>query len=81
MAERQKHAVLAETLNPRQSERRRPGRTENISLELIPLFRGEAVAPPDDVDGPEDSLSPFLGIVIGVAICGLFWAAVLWVIL
>jgi hypothetical protein len=81
MAERQEPTVQAETVAPKQLDRRRPGRTENVSPELIPLLRGKPVLPPDDVDDQKDSLTPSLGVLIGVAICSFFWVAVLWLIL
>jgi hypothetical protein len=58
-------------------ERRRPGRVENVSPELIPILRGiNAPALHDDLDDMDD-LAPARGIVTGLLISGVAWAAVI----
>lgn len=73
------------------ADRRRPGRTEAISL-LLPMLRQPTRAPPsfgetpsvfpraevsDDSADRSDSLSPARGICIGMAIALVLWAVLL----
>ncbi len=53
-------------------DRRRPGRLEQISADLIPLLRTETA---QYVDG-SDSLAPARGIVVGLLLSALLWALV-----
>jgi hypothetical protein len=68
---------LDETADALRVERRRPGRVENVSPELIPILRGiNAPALHDDLDDMDD-LAPARGIVTGLLISGVAWAAVI----
>jgi hypothetical protein len=49
-------------------DRRRPGRIEEISTHLLPLFREE-----NYLAGPGPDLRPFSGIVIGVLLSIPMW--------
>ncbi len=51
-------------------DRRRPGRLEQISADLIPLLRTETAR---YVDGSDD-LAPARGIAVGLLLSALLWA-------
>jgi hypothetical protein len=57
----------------RQLERRRPGRIENASPNLIPLLRGEGQQPCDDEAPGEHDLAPATGVAVAAVISGLIW--------
>jgi len=55
------------------SERRRPGRLENVHPSLIPLLRGEAAPGRALEDIQEHGLAPATGIAVSVFLSGLIW--------
>lgn len=61
------------------SERRRPGRPESVSPELVPLLRGTANPPPpmEFSERPEDQLDPLRGLAVGLVISAALWALLL----
>jgi len=52
-------------------ERRRPGRTPNVSPELIPILREQPMAPLEQ-DDPDD-LAPAVGVAVCVALSAPIW--------
>jgi hypothetical protein len=61
-------------------ERRRPGRIENISPELIPLLRSEVELPPDTADRDPYDLAAAAGIAVALLICAPIWALFFWAV-
>lgn len=61
------------------AERRRPGRLETVSPELVPLLRGTANPPPpiEFSDRSEDQLDPLRGLAVGLLISAGLWAVFL----
>ena len=60
------------------AERRRPGRRDHVSPELVPLLRGESAFVPDAPIqfGDPDQLRGVRGITLAVAISTALWAAI-----
>jgi hypothetical protein len=58
-------------------ERRRPGRIENVSPELIPLLCGQVSPLTDEDDREPHDLTAATGIAAGLLICGALWVLVL----
>jgi hypothetical protein len=63
------------------TDRRRPGRPENISPHLIPLLRNAASVelPPDDApaaDRTRDDLGPAKGIIAGLGLAIPLWGLI-----
>ena len=52
-------------------DRRRPGRIEDVSPELIPLMRH-----PDDLEPDRDDIRPMTGIVVAVLLSVPVWAGI-----
>lgn len=61
---------------PRQLERRRPGRIENVSPAVIPRLRGDGRQPCDDEALWEHDLVPATGIAVAAVISGLIWLVI-----
>lgn len=71
-------------------DRRRPGRPDQVSANLVPLLRAspmiEAAAAFERADGPgiEDALTPARGIAVGLVLSVPLWAViggVVWAVL
>ena len=60
------------------AERRRPGRLDHVSPELVPLLRGDTPVPPDAPVqfGEPDQLRGARGVTLAVAISAALWAAI-----
>lgn len=65
------------------ADRRRPGRRERISPELVPLLRGQAPAPPADDDlvefGEPDQLDAARGLAAGVLLSAPVWICIAYI--
>lgn len=66
---------------PAAKDRRRPGRSDQVSPHLVPLlrtFEAEAAPVPATADGLpfEDALAPAKGIAVGLALSVPLWAAI-----
>jgi hypothetical protein len=71
---------VTEASHPVRSERRRPGRTKDISPNLIPLLRGGNEPSPGQEEQRDSDLAPATGIAVSVIISGLMWAILIWII-
>lgn len=61
------------------SDRRRPGRVNNVSPELIPLLRSQPAEPASDAPpqfGDHDQLGAVRGIAIGAALSAPLWVGI-----
>ncbi len=56
---------------PTARDRRRPGRIEDVSPELIPLMRH-----PDELEPDRDDLRPMTGVLVAVALSVPVWAGI-----
>lgn len=72
-------SAVAPASESRTFERRRPGRPENVSPELVSLLRGTANPPPplEFSDRSEDQLDPLRGLAVGLVISAVLWALLL----
>jgi hypothetical protein len=61
-------------------ERRRPGRVENVSPELVPLLRGQVDLVVDTADRDPYDLAAATGIAVGSLISAPIWALLLWAV-
>jgi len=64
-----------------QVDRRRPGRPEHVSPELIPLMRGniQATGEPEVLFGDPDQLRAVRGLAIGAVISCMLWMGLIFV--
>lgn len=64
------------------ADRRRPGRRERVSEELVPLLRGQGPAPADDDPaefGEPDQLDAARGLAAGVLLSAPIWIGVAYI--
>ena len=64
------------------ADRRRPGRSQHVSPELVPLLRGQAPAPPaDDLEefGEADQLDAARGLAAGALLSAPIWICLVYI--
>jgi hypothetical protein len=74
------HSIAAQASHPLWLKCRRPGRTADVSLSLIPLLRGSTEPSFDHEERRDSDLVPAIGIAVSVLISGLMWATLLWIV-
>jgi hypothetical protein len=80
MSDSHNPSAVVEASNQAVAERRTPGSIASVSPALTALLRRSNVLAPDSEESQEKGVLPTRGILFGVAISGLFWAVLIWII-